>query len=334
MLNSVQYLRAIAATMVVIYHVLGEVYGARSNDNFSIVMFSGGVDLFFVISGFVMFQSTADKTLAPHEFIRARLIRIVPLYWCATLAALAYFPLVQGKALPAARDIVLSLLFIPYSSPTEAFPPVLHPGWTLNYEMFFYALFACSLMFRRPNSRVMLVAASIAILVALKPMVAHWGEAARVYTSGLMLEFLMGVCIGVLHRRGAITHGGWLVLAGIAMALVFMGHNGLGTPRMVHFGLPASLIFAGMLSMENKVQRIAWLALVGDASYSIYLSHAFTVDLLQRFVPLRDAPAAMVLGVVMLSLIAGIVVYRVAEQPMLRWARSLRPAAVLRGRTT
>src|SRR5229473_1548571 len=147
-IRPIQYLRAIAALMVVWHHSLIQVPGVAQF--IALPEFGpSGVDIFFVISGFIMLVITAGKEVTPAEFIRQRVIRVVPLYWLTTLLMLGCAVVVPTafKTLqfsPAA--VAKSLLFVPYDSlsfPGHAWP-VLVPGWTLNYEMFFYGLFAAS----------------------------------------------------------------------------------------------------------------------------------------------------------------------------------------------
>jgi exopolysaccharide production protein ExoZ len=114
---------------------------------------ASGVDIFFVISGFVMAHTTRDSTDAV-TFFRKRIARIVPLYWIALLWTARH-------ALPSPdADLLKDFFFVPHWS-TE-FPnsvnPILRQGFTLNYEMFFYALFALAMIFGRKRVVVLLCA--------------------------------------------------------------------------------------------------------------------------------------------------------------------------------
>jgi len=130
-LYSIQYLRALAACSVIFPHTswTGQVGGQQ------------GVDVFFVISGFIMmFVSTRESE--PIEFIRSRAIRIIPLYWLATLATALI-------STPGWRHSLLSALFVPHIDPNGGMYPVVLQGWTLVYEVFFYLIFAVCLCFSR-----------------------------------------------------------------------------------------------------------------------------------------------------------------------------------------
>jgi exopolysaccharide production protein ExoZ len=132
MLSSIQVLRGVAAVMVVLFHVLGFQIG------------SAGVDIFFVISGFIMFHTNREvfgHAGAAILFLKRRILRVAPLYWLCT--AFALWPKTELKTLAA------SVLFVPVRSGDGSIHTVLAPGWTLNFEMFFYIVFAAGLVLPR-----------------------------------------------------------------------------------------------------------------------------------------------------------------------------------------
>jgi exopolysaccharide production protein ExoZ len=150
MIYNIQILRAIAAYLVVFHHIQSHFV-----DNHSVAAVSNigiiGVDIFFVISGFIMILTTSGEARSPLSFWRDRLVRIVPLYWLATfsLVGLSLIGLaptgLHGWDL---QDLLASLLFIPEVRADGAGMPILFVGWTLNYEMFFYLLFGLALLLR------------------------------------------------------------------------------------------------------------------------------------------------------------------------------------------
>ena len=158
-LQSIQILRGLAASAVLAFHA-----AQRSGHSFTIG--AAGVDVFFVISGYIMWSVMRDGP-SPRSFLTRRLARIVPLYWAVTLAMVA-FSAVPG-ALPNLqltwRHVLLSLLFVPHAAPDGAVFPVLVPGWTLTYEMFFYAILTAALWL--PASlRLLAVSATLTGLAA------------------------------------------------------------------------------------------------------------------------------------------------------------------------
>ena len=151
-----QALRAIAAWLVVADHALIDVnHGELQNPATSVAWAIGnvGVYIFFVISGFIMVHISWDdfgRRGAAPNFLRRRIIRIVPLYWLATIAALVFHRVSATHGAHAGwSELVRSLLFIPYRDEDVGWAPILRQGWTLNYEMMFYAIFTVALSFRR-----------------------------------------------------------------------------------------------------------------------------------------------------------------------------------------
>src|ERR1051325_7145567 len=182
---SVQYLRGIAAVAVVYFHTklimagfswpLGRPFGA------------GGVDLFFVISGFIMMVTTSAKSQSPWGFFLKRIIRVVPLYWGATLAAVALFLLVPAafqKQTMSLSHVLLSLLFIPHHVGGEiGAAPFFKIGWTLNFEMFFYLVFGLTLLLRSAWQRLLAIAMLFTSLTIAGAVIHPSSAALGYYTS-------------------------------------------------------------------------------------------------------------------------------------------------------
>ena len=195
---SIQHLRAVAALLVLLYHVLIH-WLPQYQTHYEFL--SGGVDIFFVISGFVMWGVTAGRRGGSWSFFSKRLKRIVPLYWILTTVMLAMM-LARPSVLMTSRfdvvHVVTSYLFIPWRHPVKgSFEPLLTPGWTLNLEMMFYVIFAVILLapmrFRLPA-----VLGALAGLVVLG-LIPHAGTSQfDFYTDPIILEFAMGVCLGAL----------------------------------------------------------------------------------------------------------------------------------------
>jgi exopolysaccharide production protein ExoZ len=285
-LFNIQALRAVAALMVVCVHleVLAMMGGAPAHaTDFG----NAGVDLFFVISGFIMVFTTGRKPQGPLAFAGSRLRRIAPLYWCVTLAVFAVARLTPNLVQNTPSDLgrlISSLLFIPASRPDGTLRPVVFVGWTLNFEMAFYALFALGLF--APRRWIGVVAAAGLLLLAVL-----WGWATHpaspqlgFYTSPMVLEFGAGMMLGLLWPRlDPPERLVWPLAAAIALAFVLM----LGAPRLwphadrvFAFGLPATVIVAASLALERRgrAARWPWLQALGAASYAIYLSHFFVTQ--------------------------------------------------------
>jgi peptidoglycan/LPS O-acetylase OafA/YrhL len=326
-LHNVQALRAVAALMVVCVHlqVLAAMGGAQANATDA---GNAGVDLFFVISGFIMVFTTGRKRQGPLAFLGSRIRRIAPLYWCVTLAVFAVARLAPSLVQSTPSDLhrlVDSLLFIPAARPDGTLRPVVFVGWTLNFEMAFYVLFALGLLAAKRWIGVLAVVGALIAAVA-------WGWIARpasttlgFYTSPMVLEFGAGMVLGLvwpwLEPSQRLL---WPLGAAGAAAFALM----LGAPwlwphadRLFAFGVPAAVIVATALALERRgrAARWAWLQALGAASYSIYLSHFFVtqaVILLARKAGLHgpwEAAGAAALAFFGVAL-AGLALHKTVEQ--------------------
>ena len=209
---SIQVLRGFAALGVVLLHVVQMLEQYTAGDGplcrLGVLLHTGaaGVDLFFVISGFVMVQSTKHLFQRPgssKRFLIRRAIRIVPMYWIATLMMLVLVLLpftLKGEHFSLGYTL-RSLLFIPTSNPASgADLPLLPQGWTLWYEVYFYLIFAVSLRlparWALPALVLFLTASSVvgAVLTPTHPLL-------RVVTSQLLLEFSLGCLLAYQVNR-------------------------------------------------------------------------------------------------------------------------------------
>src|SRR3569623_79790 len=158
-LDGLQILRFFAAFAVLLEHVVHEALSFGIADPALHALeafdFGVGVDVFFVISGFIMYYISAGEFGRPgaqSRFLPRRIIRLVPLYWLFTLAMLAAMLLVPGQLAHTVLDplhILASFVFVPWLDSTGLAHPILGLGWTLNYEMYFYVLFSFALLLPR-----------------------------------------------------------------------------------------------------------------------------------------------------------------------------------------
>ena len=346
---SIQYLRAVAALLVVFYHAIYQIKEYQGLFEGGFWRFgAAGVDIFFVISGFIMWVTTAGRSSAPLAFMRNRIVRIVPMYWIVTLGLFAL-----SSAMPNAIMIVdttpghlaRSLLFIPHPDPAqpERLWPLLLTGWTLNYEMFFYGIFACALLLPR---RLMLPAVFAVFLgltlAGFGGLVS--GPALSFWTESIVMEFVAGMLVGRLYLDGRLSFS-----TPISVALVVAGGVLLvvATPwaapqtRLLAWGLPALMIVIGALSLERAslegrrpLHGKGVLELLGDASYSIYLTHIVTLGALRTFWNMLGltkpglSAAVTFIGVATLVCTAvGVAAYAGLEVPVTRAAKRLRLGA-------
>ncbi|HEY7809845.1 MAG TPA: acyltransferase [Allosphingosinicella sp.] len=311
-LASIQYLRAFAALGVVAFH-------AANAAGFAFPDGAYGVDIFFVISGFVMVWISSAAT-SPSDFLRGRIRRIVPLYWVVTLTwmaaitlSLAYFPFGPG-------GLASSFLFIPYGAAGEGrhYFPIVQVGWTLNYEMMFYAIFAATLLLRRSFQLLALTAVLVALAAAglvLKPSTAPW----EFWTNPIILHFLAGAWLAAALRPEQAGVPRWL--ACFVLVALFV----LELPLRVALLLVGVALIADFAS---RMPRFAPLLRVGNASYSLYLWHPLAIAGLMALIKNSAAPAWLIfVACIAVSGVAGLVGYKLLEQPLLRrWKAKTGPA--------
>ncbi|HMO30521.1 acyltransferase [Enterovirga sp.] len=355
-LPGIQVLRAVAALMVVLHHAeLSVLLGFGFASPPMLLGGSAGVDIFFVISGFIMLVSSRRLFAAPGgsaTFLKRRLIRIVPLYWAVTsiyVAAFLFAPAALGRPV-SGGTVLASYLFWPRLGLDGTFHPILVVGWTLNYEMFFYALFTMAVALPQ-RSAVLLVTGALAATVGLAtalgaslPPLAFWGEP-------LVLEFAAGIALGIAYERGAFVPrpaAGLVVTIALALFAWRMGDPILeGWPRLAGYGLPA-LLLVGAVALARPAQGAgrlpASLVFLGDASYSLYLVHLPALTALRLLAgrlglaPVSAAGAvAFMAASVAAAIVAAILSYLAFERPVTRLLRERiekRPAGAPRAAPT
>jgi len=324
-IRSIQYLRGFAAFGVLLFHA-----AERSGWLFGVG--AAGVDVFFVISGFIMWVVTCRKAPAPGEFLLRRIQRIVPLYWGVTLVvaatailAPALFPSMQ----PTAAHVLKSLLFVPHRDETGIIAPLIVPGWTLNYEMFFYLLFAAGLVLPA-RFRPWALSAALLGLVAARPFGQAQDALWATYTNPLLLEFGAGVWLGKAWSDGRLPGRatGWiLVAAGLAgFAATAVAALDVDRFRVVFWGLPAFALVAGGVALERSEPLPQWrpLRALGDASYSVYLVHGLAISAAWRLLQMLGLsdPVLLFGASVVAGVAAGLLGYQLIEKPTMRLFRT------------
>lgn len=316
-LDALQVLRAVAALAVVVFHCHWT----------GIASF--GVELFFVISGFVICHAAMQDA---RGFLAKRIARVVPLYWLATLGVFVLTSVAPGL-MPAtsasAGNLMRSLLFVPYLRGDGAAMPLLFLGWTLNYEMFFYLVFALCL-WAWPRRAPECALAAIIGLRMLNPVLAPLGFALAFWTAPPILHFACGIAAWLVWRAGGErlrtvpAAAGWAIAA-VMFATLAAGitwHLGGALPWK---GLIGAVLLLAMLGLSAKVRWPAPLLLAGDASYSLYLMHPYVLELVNRKLhafgpdPLGIAATGIAIAA---SLGLAIVLFRLVERPSNRWLRA------------
>jgi exopolysaccharide production protein ExoZ len=317
-LGSIQRLRAAAAMSVALFH-------ACQWSGLDFAVGAAGVDMFFVISGFVLWLAAEGRAVSPGAFLAARLARVAPLYWLATLAVAAlvlWRPQAMSVAQFAPGHLVLSLLFAPHNDPRGDAFPLLASGWTLTYEAVFYVAFALALA--APRDRRLQVLSCLMLATSIMGFGYH--SLFPLFANPLLLEFLAGVGLARLWARGGLRRldprWGWgaIGLGGLALAGLQVGGVRDDFWRPLLWGPPAALIVAGALKLELagrlKSGRLGRaLEAVGDASYSIYLCQLPVICVFAWLTPGWAPWMRMPLGFA-LAMAAGLACYRLVERPI------------------
>jgi exopolysaccharide production protein ExoZ len=316
-LYGIQYLRAFAALAVLVFH-------AAERSGYAFAIGAAGVDVFFVISGFIMWVIVERRPVSPGRFLRERIRRIVPVYWLATgvMVAGALAGLFPNLVLTAGH-VGASLFFVPMRSPSSGeIWPVLVQGWTLNYEMFFYVAFATCL-FLPARARLTIIAAIFLFLVALGLVLKSDNSLFVTYTRPIILEFVAGMLIGRLwlsrHRAPR-----WLASALVVAAVTGFATIGIWNlpfDEWICGPLAAALVY-GTAFLEKQgtgIPLFKFPALLGSASYSIYLWHTFAISVAVKAGSMISlAPSIVFVTSMCAGLAAGLCAYFFCERPLLQ----------------
>lgn len=335
MIYNIQSLRAIAAYLVVCFHCQILLFG-----HLKYSMGSWGVDIFFVISGFVMAHTTGGRNARPGEFIAKRLIRVVPLYWFMTIAvfvAALSMPFLFRSVDAGPGQLLMSLAFIPFEKSNGLIQPILFLGWTLNYELFFYCLFFMSLYIQPEIKRYVCLSLAMMALVVMGLVFRPENVPGRFYTDPIILEFVAGIWICHLVRHVTIPPRlldvptiGALGLAsfGLLLAAEFLWPT---APRLIGLGLPAAFLVLAAILLETKgvVSKTAFAIGQGNSSYALYLTHFLSYQLCEKIVFKVFDPQSFSLkfaafvGAVALAGILAWIVHRQIEIPLTQSVRAV-----------
>jgi exopolysaccharide production protein ExoZ len=338
----VQYLRGIAALAVVVDHASGTAAFTKYFGNAPAWAFTGqgarGVDLFFLISGFIITivalqGAELAPAMKPGDFFARRFARIVPLMWLA-IASYLLLQLAFRHGVPPLWPYVHAMLLLP----GNILPPHI---WTLRQELVFYLVFALAMLTARPARILLLLWLALPLVLIALGMLPHdrgmvQGGIAMI-ASPNNLEFGAGMLIGIIwlkrrmHRdfTAPIDPLFLLAIGFVATVTAISWAIGYVTgPGHVAF---CSLLFMPLLFCAVHVRCPAgWPRRIGEtlgnASYAIYLFHPHAVSgslgILARVTPWMPR-AALVLIVVLVATAFGVAVHLLVEKPLVRYARIL-----------
>jgi exopolysaccharide production protein ExoZ len=294
-----------------------------------------GVDVFFVVSGFIMVYSSESlfgKPDGPRTFFTRRLVRIIPLYWLVTtiyIATAAFVPALQHKNYSSTM-MLASYLFIPVRSPDGLVEPIVGQGWTLNYEMLFYLAFALSVTTSRRT------AVSIVTLVLVSAVWAgkHFAPLLTVFdywSNEIILEFVLGILLGLAYQEGVrLPRPIRILLVGTGLLLLYTHSDFATNYRSANWGVPAAMIVAGTVfgAPTGPSAGWRWLMVTGNASYALYLIHSLPIRAVRAIwtwlgLGVRDAPWVYLFVALAIATVTAVVVHFCVERPMSRWCRAV-----------
>ena len=307
-IDILQIIRLFAASMIILYHT-----GLVGSCGYF------GVQIFFVISGFLAYHTTRTPVSAGRYLVR-RSIRLLPLYWIFTILTFLVLTLRPGISNLSDGDplhFLKSLLFIPYTGDAGAVLPILAVGWTMQYEVAFALLFALSLLISHRHRGIvcsLLLLALTAVGLFLKPKSVFL----KFYTDAHLLCFVLGLLSGWAYGKlrtsvpedrpvlsgltGSLRIPVRVLLSALVLAALAFLLSGAKLPFRLHIsvrlGIPAWILVSGLILLLERVSFPSKLLALCNMTYSIFLVEYFTTSVYKRL-----APASMSLPVTILSLL-------------------------------
>jgi peptidoglycan/LPS O-acetylase OafA/YrhL len=317
--QNIELLRFIAAIAVVYFHSVGTLRAGGFSEieqNSFTELGAAGVDIFFVISGFVIFLSHKRRNRTPSEFARDRLIRLVPAYWILTLSQLFILvtvAIVKGTELSLNFSWAIQSLFF-VSQPLGNSLPVISQGWSLEIEMLFYLLVALGLFIKHPVAKILFPAVALVSLVGFGLL------------PDLAVEFIFGGLLGFLYTRmkfpALIAAGSGVLGIVLFIAPVLLGS--VDAPRWITWGIPSMLIVFSAMNLPQLQWK--FLPTLGAASYPVYLLHMMVINIVSPIVSVFGANPTFsfiaLASCLILSQVLGILFDKLIDKPISRFLKA------------
>jgi peptidoglycan/LPS O-acetylase OafA/YrhL len=289
MIISIQLLRFIAAAFVVLAHVIGEYAGMKIIGTF-------GVDIFFVISGFIISHITET---GHKNFLKKRLIRIVPMYWffTFTIAVIAFIaPELLRRIKFDLGHLACSLLFIPCWNEGTRFNPLLGLGWTINYEIFFYLLFFIAININNKYRELICSFFIIFFVFVLNVISFNQVSPISFYKNPIIFEFIIGMWIAVIYRKKSSYFNSlscYTTISLIPVVVILFIYTSkfeiitFGYLRFLVWGSLSACLLIIFLSLEGIFRESLYFGrrcflMLGDISYPLYLLHIYVIAIFTR----------------------------------------------------
>jgi peptidoglycan/LPS O-acetylase OafA/YrhL len=278
-INNIQILRALAVLMVIAYHSSGLIYKYGFEfDGFLNIGHWGafGVDVFFVISGYIMAQIDSVKKKSSIEFIKDRVVRVIPVYWMFTFLMITmqfFYPDAFRYIIFSKEQNISSVFFISHLLGFSY--PTIYVGWSLELEMVFYAFFSLCIFIESRKVKIPVLILTIFVMTIIgiiRPMA---------------VEFLFGVILYYVVKFLNIENKARAILffpITVSLVSIFSISNAssdiFSWSRPLTIGLVALAIVAfSVICMDFRKSIITY---IGDASYSLYLIQVFSLPIIMK----------------------------------------------------
>ena len=309
-IESIQVLRFFAAFSVMMVHLPVFEFGIW------------GVDIFFVISGFIMMYVTENNE---KFFLLKRIFRIVPLYWILTLGVFVlaiFIPEVLNNTTANTAHLIKSLFFIPFDKNGTGHFPILFLGWTLNFEVIFYFLFSLSLVFFKENR---MIACSIFIIIFLvfNKVFSEKNFIFETYANDIFIEFIFGMVLFMIWKRyknkistNLTNH--FICLTILLVSIFILNYYNFS--RSISYGLPSLILAIYFLFFLNHLKFPKILVSPGDASYCIYLLHPYVIQFFYKILEINEydiiIELVFTLIISIIVFIISLLIYKFIEFPI------------------
>lgn len=326
----VQYLRAAAALVVMLFHI-----SVLSQETWQLdpaqvdYVGAAGVDLFFVISGFIMAMIVARSgdRFSARDFWLRRVARVVPAYWVITFLVFVLalvLPSLFNSTTASIPHLLTSLSFLAADSGSGHTGPLLVVGWTLNYEMFFYLVVALTAGILG-DENLLKTSAVLCGLVALGVVFQPGHQTLAFYSDPILLEFVFGIIVfRVWRKRDGATFSvlSWFAFVLGMVLLMVQWERPLTEWRTFFWGIPAMAVLYGGLGVLRFTSPA--LARLGEWSYALYLTHVFVITFYIKFaisaVYGYDVPWPLhYLALIAICTLVSAVFYTIVEKPLSGW---------------
>jgi exopolysaccharide production protein ExoZ len=292
-IDSMQAMRGFAATCVMIFHGTKMLHRELHYTYVHNIFLAGfmGVDVFFVLSGFIIFYTSKPESFQTANFLKKRFVRIYPIYWLITIGLIVMYLLSPSPGQAYKRDpevIAASFTLFPQAQ------YVLGVAWTLAYEIIFYLVFAITCSISVKWFYRTFVAWAAIILITYFFHIESRYFAVNALVNPIILNFSFGCLLAYLYKnhrtfaywRSAVAFGAILVVTAWTVYYLAISHDPTAftslMSRVYLFGIPSAILIGGLLYFTKPVPRL--LVNVGDASYSLYLIHGTVLSFLLKMV--------------------------------------------------